>query len=627
MRRMGLLRRNELAVSTCGRRIDYNGVDLDFLCIPVSDLMMKHIPTLLILVACCQTCEFLGHGSLFANESELSVDSETVDFEAEVRPILESACLNCHNDTDAEGGLSLETFQAATTGGDQGSSLEPGKPEESSLYTTMVLPADHDLVMPPEGDLMAKSQTDRIRKWIEEGAIWPEDAVLAPQPRMSFEDHIQPILETQCVSCHHADGPEGGYDLTTHMAALETGDQGSSLIPFQPEESLLYTLTALDESDDQLMPPYDDGGPLDAEKVEQLRLWIAQGAVWPDELSLSPRTDPYASNPDNLRLIREIHAKIVATAAEEGDLEPADYSSTISRTDVEFQMVAIEGGEFLMGSPASEEFRNDNEGPQTSVTVAPFWIGKHEVTWDEYGPFMGTGVDRFKNGMRKDYDPDKHDVVDTVSAPTNPYIEMSFGMGQSGYPAISMTQHAANKYCQWLSAQTGHFYRLPTEAEWEYACRAGTTTAFSFGDNMDDLDQYAWYYDNSNEKYQKVGLKKPNPWGLHDMHGNVMEWTIDQYLPDYYARIKEQSENPLIRPTELYPRTVRGGNWDDDPEQLRSATRRGSDPSWKIQDPQLPKSVWYHTDARGLGFRIVRPVEIPSVEEMNFYWNSATDQR
>jgi formylglycine-generating enzyme required for sulfatase activity len=200
---------------------------------------------------------------------------------------------------------------------------------------------------------------------------------------------------------------------------------------------------------------------------------------------------------------------------------------------------------------------------------------------------------------------------------------MSFGMGQRGYPAISMTQHAANKYCQWLSAQTGHFYRLPTEAEWEYACRAGTTTAYSFGDDPAQLGEYAWYYDNSNEKYQKVGQKKPNPWGLHDMHGNVMEWCSDQFAEDYFTRIKDKPENPFLRPEKLYPRSVRGGGWDDDPEQLRSAHRRGSDPYWKVQDPQLPKSIWYHTDAIWLGFRLVRPLEIPTVEEMDFYWNSA----
>ena len=106
---------------------------------------------------------------------------------------------------------------------------------------------------------------------------------------------------------------------------------------------------------------------------------------------------------------------------------------------------------------------------------------------------------------------------------------MSFGMGKDGFPAIAMTQHGANKFCQWLSAKTGHFYRLPTEAEWEYAARAGTTTTYFWGNDGSKLGQYAWYADNSDFKYQKVGKKKPNPWGLYDIYGNVTEWVLDQY--------------------------------------------------------------------------------------------------
>jgi formylglycine-generating enzyme required for sulfatase activity len=111
------------------------------------------------------------------------------------------------------------------------------------------------------------------------------------------------------------------------------------------------------------------------------------------------------------------------------------------------------------------------------------------------------------------------------------------------------------------------------------------------------------------------------------MHGNVMEWTADQFVPDYFTRLGPNPKDPFVRPQSIYPRTVRGGGWDDDPEQLRSAFRRGSDASWKFQDPQLPKSLWYFTDAPWLGFRIVRPQEVPSVEEMYFYWNSATNKQ
>ncbi|MEO1997881.1 MAG: SUMF1/EgtB/PvdO family nonheme iron enzyme, partial [Planctomycetaceae bacterium] len=109
----------------------------------------------------------------------------------------------------------------------------------------------------------------------------------------------------------------------------------------------------------------------------------------------------------------------------------------------------------------------------------------------------------------------------------------------------------------------------------------------------------------------KVGLKKPNPWGLHDMHGNVAEWVLDRYDPEFYARTLSSGRMVLSVPKSLYPRVVRGGSWDDDPDRLRSAARTFSEKEWKIQDPQLPQSVWYHTDAQHVGFRVVRPLRIP----------------
>src|SRR5690606_18926335 len=147
------------------------------------------------------------------------------------------------------------------------------------------------------------------------------------------------------------------------------------------------------------------------------------------------------------------------------------------------------------------------------------------------------------------------------------------------------------KFCEWLSAQTGHYYRLPTEAEWEYACRAGTTGPYSV-----PADQLADYAVMDPEQirtgYEKVGTKKPNPWGLHDMHGNVMEWCLDQYYASTYS-VRAGGNAviaPLVMPTKLYPRVARGGSWYDPPEELRSARRVGSDEAWKMQDPQLPKS-------------------------------------
>ena len=288
------------------------------------------------------------------------------------------------------------------------------------------------------------------------------------------------------------------------------------------------------------------------------------------------------------------------------------YTEEVTGIDVKFDMVPIPGGEYLMGSPKSEADRNEDEGPQVKVKIEPFWMGKYEVTWDEYDVWsFRLDIQRRKIAGTNPTDRDK--LSDAVTRPTPPYTDMTFGMGHDGYPAICMTQHAAKMYCRWLSEKTGHYYRLPTEAEWEYACRAGTSTAYSFGDDADALDDYGWFYDNSDEQYHKVGEKKPNPWGLYDMHGNVSEWVLDRYDADWYA--KGAGKSPLNVTTDMYPRIVRGGSWDDDPDGLRSAARYASDPEWKFQDPQIPKSIWYHTDALHVGFRVIRPLNPPTQEE------------
>ena len=337
-------------------------------------------------------------------------------------------------------------------------------------------------------------------------------------------------------------------------------------------------------------------------------------------------TLPSLADNDNIT-IPDIAERISATAPkmEEGEMKP--YTNTIPGTRVTYAMIPIPGGEFVMGSPASEPNRKPDEGPQHKVKISPFWMEKCEVTWNEYELFMYPDEERRTRAtVATDAAGDK--LADAVTHPSKPYVEMSFGMGKDGFPAISMTQHAANKYCQWLSAKTGHFYRLPTEAEWEYACRAGTTTTYFFGEDGSKLSEYAWYEQNSDFKYQKVGRKKPNPWGLYDMYGNVVEWVLDQYDPDYYQRCAVTSPvlDPWNKATKPYPHSVRGGSWDDEASMCRSASRRGSDRTWKMQDPQLPKSIWYFSDAQWVGFRIVRPLKVPSAEQMQKYWSSGVER-
>ncbi len=325
--------------------------------------------------------------------------------------------------------------------------------------------------------------------------------------------------------------------------------------------------------------------------------------------------------------VPDIQKRIAASQKETAEAEVKPYTNTIPGTTVTYEMVPIPGGEFLMGTAETETNRNADEVPPHKVKLSPFWMGKYEVTWNEYELFMFPDDEK---RLREQYPTgaEVNNLSDAVTRPSKPYVEMSFGMGKERYPAIAMTQHGANKFCHWLSAKTGHFYRLPTEAEWEYACRAGTTTAYSFGNDVSKLGEYAWYFDNSDSKYQRVGKKKPNPWGLYDMHGNVLEWCLDQYDPDFYKQCAAQGVviDPWNRATKPYPHSARGGSWDDDAPVLRTAARRGSDRTWKMTDPQLPKSIWFLSDSRVIGFRLVRPLKVPPPEEMVKYWTSGVER-
>jgi len=566
-------------------------------------------------------------GILLASTVPAGFAADAIDFNKQIKPLLESSCLSCHGPEKPKGKLSLVTRAGALKGGDNGPALVSGKPSESRLYTSTILPADHDDLMPPsnKGGPLPKAQTELLRLWIEQGANWPDDVVLKTARRIDFTKDIQPVLELNCVACHREGHAKAGVRLDVKEQAFNSGDNGPTIVPGSPEKSSAYTSTTLPKDDDNLMPPANKGGPLPKETTDLLKDWIEQGAIWPDGLVLVPRKPEEEPGADELATITEIHKLILSKldAKSAGDMKA--YTNAIPGTPVSYAMVAIRGGDFTMGSPDNEPGRKPDEGPRHQVKIEPFWMGQFEVTWNEFELFMFPTEERkFKDTMPTDPYVDK--ISDAVTRPTKPYVEMSFGMGRDGYPAISMTQHAANKYCQWLSGKTGHFYRLPTEAEWEYACRAGTTTAYYFGDDPTKLGEHAWFEANSDFKYQKIGKKEPNPWGLFDMHGNVAEWCLDQYEPNYDLFKDGTADNPWVKATKPYPHSVRGGSWDDPPERLRSSARRSSDKSWKIQDPQLPKSVWYHTDAQFLGFRIVRPLKVPSPEELQKYWTSGVEK-
>lgn len=282
------------------------------------------------------------------------------------------------------------------------------------------------------------------------------------------------------------------------------------------------------------------------------------------------------------------------------------YVETIPGSKVSFEMVPIPGGTFLMGSPPSESGRSPDEGPQHLVKVRPFWMGKTEVRWDEFDLYFKPE----ESDKKKQTPADK--AADAVSRPTPAYVDETYGHGRENHPVLCMTHHAAMEYCRWLSLKTGKTYRLPTEAEWEYAARAGTQTPYFFGDDPKNLDQYAWYNKNSEDATHEVGQKKPNPWGLCDIYGNVGEWCLDHYRKDCYATFPKGAiaDSPALLPSEKrFSHVVRGGSWADEPARLRSAARMGSDKSWMKHDPQRPQSIWWLTKWDVVGFRVVRPLE------------------
>jgi len=298
-----------------------------------------------------------------------------------------------------------------------------------------------------------------------------------------------------------------------------------------------------------------------------------------------------------------------------------DYTEQIPGTAISFNMVAIDGGTFKMGSTSKEPFHQPEEAPVRNVTVDQFFMAEIEVTWDQYWAFYGNTMSEGRTPPEVVYSNNSNPNVDAVSGPTPPFGFPDQGWGGGDRPAITMTHYAAETFCQWLSLKTGKKYRLPTEAEWEYAARGGTETPYFFEGNprdfsdqgfwrkifdakTDGISSYVIYSKNSKNRTQEPSLVMANPFGLKNMLGNVMEYCADKYDPQAYSKTATDVRNPLNTEGEEW--VIRGGNYTSDAADVRSAARSHTKHSdWLRTDPQQPQSIWWYSDFRGIGFRVV----------------------
>ena len=298
----------------------------------------------------------------------------------------------------------------------------------------------------------------------------------------------------------------------------------------------------------------------------------------------------------------------------------ANFTEMIPGSTISFSMIAIPGGKFKLGSPENEPYRKTDEGPVKEVELSPFYMAEVEVTWDEFLVFYGqTGREGRTTDIKSAVATGE---VDAISGPTPPYGQPDQNWGLGNRPAITMRYETAETYCKWLSQKTGKKYRLPTEAEWEYACRAGSQTPYFFegdpkkyskdrllnkifGADTTNIDRYVIYSENSMAKTQNPDAVKPNPFGLKNMLGNVSEFCSDWYAPDAYSLLTDGTKDPK-GPASGTERVIRGGSFKSEPTDVRSAARDFTrDEAWMRTDPQIPKSIWWYSDCNMVGFRVV----------------------
>lgn len=239
------------------------------------------------------------------------------------------------------------------------------------------------------------------------------------------------------------------------------------------------------------------------------------------------------------------------------DLEP--FEEKVDEALVEIEMIPIPPGSIVVESEAGNQ----------EVDVGPFWMGRTEIPWDLFDVYA-FGTDQ----------PDEAGSEDAILRPSRPYGAPDRGFGHRGYAAISMTYLVAQEFAEWLSFRTGRNYRIPTEAEWEYACRAGRVDSIP----EDEIAEHAWYWDNAFDETHPIGELEANAFGLHDMIGNAAEWCVGL------------DGEPLAC----------GGSYADKFDEIGCSARKQPSPKWQETDPQIPKSRFWLTDGPFMGFRVIR---------------------
>ena len=406
--------------------------------------------------------------------------------------------------------------------------------------------------LPPEGEgyLLEKAKTglrDLWSYWTKDSANFDWDAA------STLERASKHVYNVSCVKCHENLFP--------------------ALLTREGSEAHLYYKQMTDRGEElQCISCHLDAGHYIEGYLHASNTGFGEAETGPDTLYLTPATV----------------------------ISFEDFTEQVPMSGISFRMIAVHGGTFTMGSPEDESLRGSDE-QQQAVRVDSFFIGEVEVTWDEYMEFYRQTA---SEGRTTDTEGARAEAagVDAISGATPPYGKPDQNWGMGRRPAISMSWHAAQTYCRWLSEVTGKNYRLPTEAEWEYACRAGTYTPYFFEGDPAKFDKrgffggkpdtavintYVIYRGNSPSKTQEPSAVKPSPWGLKNMSGNVAEFCSDIY---------EGTDEHVIR----------GGSFRDGAGGVRSAARDHTrTDEWLKTDPQMPKSIWWYSDCFHVGFRVV----------------------